>query len=108
MVASSGRFAPVYRIRYSVVPLLAMVLLTSCIFNKTQDTKTHVVIGEVADLNNKMFSEKSWQKGFYTPDEFVKETGVGIYFLKEYDARKSARSLYEWYQRKPTTVGVLF
>ena len=65
-----------------------MVLLTSCIFRKTQDTKTHVVIGEVANLSNKMFSEKSWQKGFYTPDEFVKETGVGIYFLEEYDARK--------------------
>ncbi len=88
MVTSSCRFTPMDIVRYIAVPLLAMVLLTSCIFRKTQDTKTHVVIGEVADLSNKMFSEKSWQKGFYKPDEFVKETGVGIYFLEEYDARK--------------------
>ena len=89
MVTSSCRFTPMDIFRYSaVLPLLAMVLLTSCIFSKTQDTKTHVVIGEVANLSDKMFSEKAWQKGFYTPDEFVKETGVGIYFLEEYDARK--------------------
>ena len=88
MVTSSCRFTPMDIFRYIAVPLLAMVLLTSCIFRKTQDAKTHVVIGEVANLSNKMFSEQSWQKGFYKPDEFVKETGVGIYFLEEYDARK--------------------
>ena len=88
MAQSTCKFTPMDLFSYLGVPLLAMVLLTSCIFGKTQDTKTHVVIGEVADLNNKIFSEKSWQKGFYKPDEFAKETGVGIYFLEEYDPRK--------------------
>ncbi len=74
--------------KYFVAPMLTVVLLNSCIFRETREATTHIVVGEVADLSHDRFSEKSWQKGFYKPEEFVKATGIGIYFLEKYDARK--------------------
>ena len=88
IVTSSYRCSPGNRLRYFLVSMLTVMLLTSCIFRETQEATTRIVAGEVADLSHNRFSEKSWQKGFYKPEEFARETGVGIYFLKEYDARK--------------------
>ena len=88
VVTSIYRCAPRNRLRYFLMPVLTVVLLNSCIFRETQEATTHIVVGEIADLSHDRFSEKSWQKGFYKPEEFARETGVGIYFLEEYDARK--------------------
>lgn len=88
MITGSYRCASINIFRYFLAPMLTVVLLNSCIFRETQEATTHIVVGEVADLSHDRFSEKSWQKGFYKPEEFARTTGVGIYFLEEYDARK--------------------
>ena len=89
MATSSHRFTSMDIFRYIALPVLTVVLLTSCIFRKPHDNKTHVVIGEVADLNDDMFSEKYWRKGLIKPEEFVRKPGVGIYFLEEYNNKKT-------------------
>jgi pimeloyl-ACP methyl ester carboxylesterase len=88
MVTSSYRSAPRNMFRYFLVAVLTVLLFNSCIFRETQEASTHIVVGEVADLSHDRFSEKSWQKGLYKPEEFARETGVGIYFLEEYDTGK--------------------
>jgi pimeloyl-ACP methyl ester carboxylesterase len=88
MITGCYRYASRNIFRYFLAPMLMVVLLNSCMFRETHEAITHIVVGEVADLSNDKFSEKSWQKGFYKPEEFARTTGVGIYFLEEYDARK--------------------
>ena len=44
--------------------------------------------GEIADINNKMFSADSGRKGLWTPLTFLEENGLGIYFLEKYDPEK--------------------
>lgn len=56
--------------------------------NPSLGNKFVVFTGEIADLDNELFSSEIARKGLWTPFAFVNEYGVGIYFLEKYDPRK--------------------
>ncbi|MDF7823396.1 alpha/beta hydrolase [Pontiellaceae bacterium B12227] len=45
--------------------------------------------GEGTALNNALFSDEIGAMGLWTPLKFAREVGVKLYFLEEYDARKT-------------------
>ena len=47
-----------------------------------------VQTGAVADINNKIFSPEYGKKGLWRPLDFLKENGVGVFFLEKYDPDK--------------------
>jgi pimeloyl-ACP methyl ester carboxylesterase len=55
---------------------------------KTKKVNKPIVEGEVADLDNVMFSPEYGEKGLWAPLDFFNEVGVGVYFLEKYDPNK--------------------
>jgi len=53
-----------------------------------QATDLPVVYGEVADLNSAIFSPAYGRKGYWRAAEFLREAGVGVYFLEPYQPTK--------------------
>lgn len=47
-----------------------------------------ILIGEITDLDDPKFSSKMGEKGLWEPASFLNETGLGVYFLSEYDPDK--------------------
>jgi len=47
-----------------------------------------IAVGNITTLDDEKFSEKYGKMGFWKPVTFLKEAGLGIYFLEEYDPEK--------------------
>lgn len=47
-----------------------------------------VTLGAIADLTSPRFSAETGETGMWRPYDFLREHGVGIYFLEPYDAKK--------------------
>jgi triacylglycerol esterase/lipase EstA (alpha/beta hydrolase family) len=47
-----------------------------------------VAVGAITTLDNEKFSQEMASKGFWQPVTFLKEAGIGIYFLEAYDPKK--------------------
>ena len=47
-----------------------------------------VKTGAIADINNKIFASEYGVKGLWRPLQFLKEEGVGVFFLEKYDPNK--------------------
>jgi len=45
--------------------------------------------GDITDLDDERFSEEYGRKGFWEPTSFFKELGGNIFFLEEYDPKKT-------------------
>jgi len=45
--------------------------------------------GAIAKLDDERFAHENGKKGFWEPSEFYKEFGGNIYFIEEYDPKKS-------------------
>ncbi|MFM9434570.1 pimeloyl-ACP methyl ester carboxylesterase [Janthinobacterium sp. CG_23.3] len=46
-------------------------------------------VGAIAKLDDALFSSESGRRGYWAPVDFFKEVGGNIYFLEEYDPRKT-------------------
>ncbi len=47
-----------------------------------------LAVGKIASLDDEIFSEKYAKMGLWQPLTFLKEAGVGVYFLEQYDPDK--------------------
>ncbi|NRR34095.1 alpha/beta hydrolase [Oxalobacteraceae bacterium] len=46
-------------------------------------------VGAIASMDGELFSAESGRRGYWAPVDFFKEVGGNIYFLEEYDPRKT-------------------
>ena len=47
-----------------------------------------IALGDIADLNDPRFSSARGEEGLWQPAEFPVDSGIGIYFLEEYDPNR--------------------
>ena len=62
------------------------------IINPTSDIATelrHYQVGQVVSLDDPRFSASNVRWGLWVPQEFLPDTGAGLYFLQEYDRDKT-------------------
>lgn len=55
---------------------------------KPKKLQSHLA-GAIIDLDDERFADENGQKGFWEPTDFFKEFGGNIYFLEEYDPKKT-------------------
>ena len=48
-----------------------------------------IALGDIADLDDPRFSSVRGEQGLWEPASFPRDTGVGIYFLEPYDAKRT-------------------
>ncbi len=56
---------------------------------KPADISDNLRLGEVVTLDNHLFTPEKASMGFWEPLKFFDEIGAGIFFLEEYDPRKT-------------------
>lgn len=54
----------------------------------TEARELPIAFGEVADLNSAIFSPAYGKKGYWRAADFLRESGVGVYFLEPYQPSK--------------------
>jgi len=59
-----------------------------CSPQDTTPLKLRLIIGDVADFNRPEFGQEFARKGMWAPVDFLREAGIGIYFLEPYDPHK--------------------
>ncbi|MEA3469185.1 MAG: alpha/beta hydrolase, partial [Thermodesulfobacteriota bacterium] len=78
-------------------PLLDIELKQSCKYPAVMPrdvadgsfaVKSFKKLGVVTDLDNSLFDQKNGSLGYWKPLSFLKDVGVGIYFLEPYDPDK--------------------
>ncbi|MDQ8188282.1 alpha/beta hydrolase [Pelagicoccus sp. SDUM812002] len=58
------------------------------LFDLTTDQSVKIIAGEIADLDDPRFAIEVGDQGLWEPTRFMRNYGVGVFFLQEYDASK--------------------
>jgi pimeloyl-ACP methyl ester carboxylesterase len=56
--------------------------------DKKSGDKTIISTGDIADLDNIIFSHEYGEKGLWTPLSSLEKNGLGVYFMEKYDPKK--------------------
>jgi pimeloyl-ACP methyl ester carboxylesterase len=56
--------------------------------DKKAGDKTIIRTGDIADLDNIIFSPEYGEKGLWTPLSSLEKNGLGVYFMEKYDPKK--------------------
>nr|WP_320048908.1 alpha/beta hydrolase [uncultured Desulfuromonas sp.] len=94
--------------------MLPPQLVQACPPQEETPMKIRLIVGDVADFNRPEFGQSFARKGLWAPVDFLREAGIGIYFLEAYDPDKipvlfingAAGSPLDWqafYQRMDKT-----
>jgi len=59
-----------------------------CPVKEATPSKLRLIVGDIADFNRPEFGPEFAHKGMWAPVDFLREAGIGIYFLEPYDPRK--------------------
>lgn len=87
-------------IALKIALVLLLITLTGCVHTdftaliadlnmpKQNIGSVPYAVGNLADIKNPIFSAEFGQKGLWTPNAFLRDSGIGVYFLDPYDRGK--------------------